>query len=114
MRMTISLVDALIRIHYFSLQSFKIIKGSEDLKIYEDYNTSSKLPLKGFFCGNCSCLIYTDSEEMKNEGCLVIPSGTLDDPIDWKPKMEFWCIRRSPWLPSFDTPKDKMFDKNPM
>ena len=38
-------------VHHFSLQSFRITKGTEDLKIYEDYNTSSKLPLKGFFAG---------------------------------------------------------------
>lgn len=112
--MMICLINVLTRIKSPPPQSFKIFKGSDELKVYEDYNTSSKLPLKGFFCGNCSCLIYTDSEEMKKDGCLVIPSGTLDDPIEWKPKMEFWCIRRSTWLPTFDTPKDKMFDKNPI
>ncbi|KAK0521420.1 hypothetical protein OC834_006670 [Tilletia horrida] len=96
---------------YISKDQWAIVKGADHLHKFTDYNTSSGLPFFAFFCRTCSCLVYTSSDELDKEGALIIPSGSLDEPLEWKPTMEFWCIRRSAWLPPIEG--TKQFEKNP-
>ncbi|KAL9934151.1 hypothetical protein V8E36_007233 [Tilletia maclaganii] len=96
---------------FIKLKQWKITKGKDELHMFKDYNTSSGEPFFSYFCKTCSCLIYTSSDDLEKQSAIVVPSGSLDAPLDWKPQQEFWCIRRSAWLPPIEG--TQRFDKNP-
>ena len=80
-------------------QDFKLLKGEEDLALYKEPNTTSGQVFEGYSCKHCASFIHTTSDTMRKDGQIIVSSGTLDDPLAWKPTAEFYCMRRPDWLP---------------
>ncbi|WP_081894716.1 GFA family protein [Ruegeria halocynthiae] len=57
------------------------------------------------FCPHCGASVFARSG---NE--IEVHLGALDNPSQFRPDYETWCVRREDWLPSF--PGTKRFDRD--
>jgi hypothetical protein len=86
-------------------QKFKLLKGSEYLKVYIDNAYDSGGTVHRGFCSSCASTMMSENKE-KFPGNWIVPSGLLEiDPTEgvWKPQMEYYVKRKAAW---FSTPKD--------
>ncbi|KDN36170.1 hypothetical protein K437DRAFT_59205 [Tilletiaria anomala UBC 951] len=88
-------------------KDFCITKGEEYLTLYKEAGTSSGQVFEGYFCRLCGCNIHTTSDVMRQEGSIIVTSGTLDEPhiLEWKPTAEFFCMRKPGYMGTFQGTK---------
>ncbi|KAJ0306349.1 hypothetical protein COL516b_004808 [Colletotrichum fioriniae] len=98
-----------------NLRSLTVDDPEKKIKVYKAGISNSGNSLEGSFCGACGSSLFVVSE--KDPGRIAVTSGTMDDVQGvegdgvelWKPKLEFFCIRKAKWLTTVGTAqKDTM------
>lgn len=70
-----------------------------NLKVYEDRQTTSRMPLYRSFCPECGSPIRSDAVSIKDH--VFVKAGTLDS-VEWtwlKPTVQIFCDSRQTWMP---------------
>ncbi|KAF5342390.1 hypothetical protein D9611_001127 [Ephemerocybe angulata] len=66
----------------FPAKSFRIKEGEGALRVYEDRETASGVPMQRWFCGGCGSNVYmrsTGAISQGEAGWVVVQSGCIDD-----------------------------------
>ncbi|EIW77481.1 hypothetical protein CONPUDRAFT_84285 [Coniophora puteana RWD-64-598 SS2] len=93
---------------------YKITQGEAALGIWTVCDTTSGKPVARYFCTKCGSPIKLElplsphheretsavltPEELERLDYVIIPTGTLDDPVEWTPQQEIFCKDRFSWL----------------
>ncbi|KXH68516.1 glutathione-dependent formaldehyde-activating enzyme [Colletotrichum salicis] len=84
------------------------------IKVYKAGTSNSGNSPARSFCGACGSSLFVVSD--KDPGRIAVTSGTMDDVQGvegegvelWKPKLEFFCIRKAKWLTTVGTAQKDM------
>jgi hypothetical protein len=80
-------------------QTFTLLSGQEDLKVYADPATQSTQPLDRHFCSNCGSNIMATTPVVPAI-VSIFAGGWAKEVDDWVPQREQFCLQRltGEWL----------------
>ncbi|KAL5360570.1 Mss4-like protein [Aspergillus floccosus] len=90
--------------YLYDKNQLQVSRGQESITTYEDRATASGQSLKRCFCGVCGSNLFVYSDLPQARNMISVTSGTLDDSVNLRPQLEFFCRNRRNWLPADGVP----------
>ncbi|KAI9926600.1 hypothetical protein ASPWEDRAFT_163282 [Aspergillus wentii DTO 134E9] len=91
----------------YKRENLNIIQGHGVIKTYSDQATFSGQALERSFCDTCGSNLFLQSKLLGEMGMVAVPSGTIDDRTELRPKIEAWCQSRRSWLSGVEGTEQK-------
>ncbi|KAI8932348.1 hypothetical protein NX059_010541 [Plenodomus lindquistii] len=88
---------------WYMKENFKLLTGSETIRIYEDRSPDSGGMIHRSFYSHCGSTLTAENKKLF-PGAVIVPMGSMEiDPAGdvWSLNGEYYCKRKSPW---FKTP----------
>ncbi|RDW58581.1 GFA family protein [Aspergillus mulundensis] len=83
---------------WYKEEDFKVVRGQECIRTYNEEGTTTGGTMKRSFCKTCGSSLFQQTAGLQRAKIISVTSGTMNNRSLCQPGLEVWCSNRRDWV----------------